>query len=129
MTGGTHQPSLPSQGARIEKALYAGLTLCPFGRSLHRERGLKTLVIVHVKIGSESLPSQGARIEKLVIVTISTQQASLPSQGARIEKTGIAPNAGRGWTSLPSQGAWIEKPLASADASPAGVAPFTGSVD
>ena len=100
------------------------------GRSLHRERGLKTPASDPHAIPGWSLPSQGAWIEKKRGGIDTNGYASLPSQGAWIENAifvdvadasfrrslhgerGLKtpneyadPVSGR---SLPSRGAWIE---------------------
>ena len=123
--------SLPSQGAWIEMCRRTDGGRMPLGRSLHRERGLKSCGRVPRAVVRGSLPSQGAWIEISTRKPDASQSGlSLPSQGAWIEmgneamykklikrrslhrerglKLPSLRRHGAYMTSLPSQGAWIE---------------------
>ena len=120
--------SLPLLGAWIEIAS-EGTYLEREGRSLYRERGLKSAICRMVKqfimslplpgawieiFGSghyetigQSLPLPGAWIEILVNAAIYCIIVSLPLPGAWIEIEKIRAAIIRSW-SLPLPGAWIE---------------------
>ena len=76
------------------------------GRSLHGERGLKSLDVTVLGDKKRSLPSRGAWIEILIY-----NQCGQPAR------------------SLPSRGAWIEINRINSFLFVRCVAPFTGSVD
>ena len=101
-------PVAPFTGSVDWNSAAVWLVAAKIGRSLHRERGLKSPAARIYTGHSQSLPSQGAWIEIPAVHGMSSSSAlSLPSQGAWIE---ILSMSCAGWAtrSLPSQGAWIE---------------------
>ncbi len=121
--------SLPTQGAWIEIGQQPNLHKILNRRSLHRERGLKLILMQKRIKKNESLPTQGAWIEiALWIKAGSYASESLPTQGAWIEIVKKNTVNITTW-SLPTQGAWIEIPTEVVDEKLPIVAPYTGSVD
>ena len=74
--------SLPSQGAWIEICTLSPPDSSMIGRSLHRERGLKSSFAGNGVKVIESLPSQGAWIEMSTVKSFKSLDVVAPFTGS-----------------------------------------------